>query len=176
MVSRREIASPIFGIQMLECSNVRKRRGGKWILGTQEGSDVRMKVYGESEERAHIKEEASGQWHFLPEPKLTMWEGQIKLPKHSTIGTPEVSMEKCTSGTEQWTLKSAMAGQVFGFRCPPGEDDWPVAILGRSQWQSELRATVGWLQMSGRDATEFKSAGGQGAKFKSVRVTWSIAG
>lgn len=70
MMNSRETASPIFGLQMLKYSNMKNRRSGKWVLGAQEGPQVRSRVHVKTEQRDHKAENGGGNWNFLPEPQL----------------------------------------------------------------------------------------------------------
>lgn len=45
--------------------------------------------------------------------------------------TSKASVEKLTSAVDQWMQQTAIAVELFGFRCPPGEGGWPVPILER---------------------------------------------
>lgn len=105
MVSSRKSASPRFGVQMLECSNLGKRRrrmdpwwpGRIWITAQREWGRPQC---------------GRGRWKMA----LSPW-----LPAHSvrqatrtytgtvTVVTPEASTEKGANETEQWTLHTAVA-------------------------------------------------------------------
>lgn len=52
--------------------------------------------------------------------------------------TLEADMEKQTSGLEKCVQYTAVAGELFVFRSPPGEGNWPGAILERAQFSSEF--------------------------------------
>lgn len=56
---------------------MKRPEGGKWVLGSYEGSEVGNEVHRESKDR-DFNEEGSNRQCFLSEPKLTVRQGQTK--------------------------------------------------------------------------------------------------
>lgn len=109
-----------------------RRKGGKWVPRTQHGSEARFDAHRASVLRYLNTEEGGGKSCFLPEPWLTLWERWLKpTGAWCLLPTSEASTEECASGTEQQTQQTAVANELFGFRCPSGEGNWLVAILER---------------------------------------------
>lgn len=64
MVSCRERGSLRVATQTLEYSNVRSRGAGSWVPWTQEGSEVQIEAYRESEEINFDEEEGGSRGAF----------------------------------------------------------------------------------------------------------------
>lgn len=92
----------------LGCSNMRKWR--KWEVGPLDWRSIWIKnwsPWGEWERNSN-EEGGGGRWSFLPEPGLIVWEGQLQPPgTRWLLTTSEVSMERYTSGMEQWMQRTA---------------------------------------------------------------------
>lgn len=138
------------GVQTLERSSVRRR---EWVPRTQEGSEAGTEAHGESAERDFSKGGGSKQ-RFLYEPGLTACEGR-------TV-TPGASMERCTSGSEQWTQTGTATSQE---RAVGWEPHWrgPTELGTRSHccflWQ--LPAWGGErIQAGRRSGSQVQTEGG----------------
>lgn len=122
-----------------------REEGGKGVPGTQKGSTVRIEAHGDHRKRDLSAEEGGGKQHFLPEPRPAVWERRLK-PADTWwfLVTPEASMERGTSRTKQWTKWTAVGGDLFRFRCPPGEG----RHLGEGSTQLRTWRSCGWLHLA----------------------------
>lgn len=147
VMSVRETASLRFGVQIMEYSNVRKRRE----VFSWDPPRIWSKNWSSSEEWREGPQCSRGRWQVI----LSLWDlphtvgEQLKPAETQWLqATPEDSREKHSSGMEQWIQHPTVAGELFKLRHPPGKGDWLATIVERGQGNSEIRAAVGWLHLA----------------------------
>lgn len=111
-----------------------REEAGKWVPGPSKDMKWKLKLMGKAERDTSMKKNRVANSTFCLIPDSLCAQAVRNWRCMVTTGNTRASVEKCTRRTEPWKQQTAVASQLFEFRCSSGDGDWLWLFWREANW------------------------------------------